>query len=131
MCGSSNAVILSNNIGDYYVSCGDPSDEEKGGCGLTTSERRCEDPKHAAERWSRRAGAQEGEAMRLLERFALNYYYREDWNQDMPLTHSDLLTLGDLGAAWRLFGITEENYHERRRALALKGLPDPPKEDER
>ena len=36
-----------NDIGDYYVECFV--------CGAETSDHRCEEPKHAAERWNRRA----------------------------------------------------------------------------
>lgn len=44
-CGG-KATMHDNDIGDYYVECFV--------CGAETSDHRCEEPKHAAERWNRR-----------------------------------------------------------------------------
>lgn len=52
-CGSRLAVIRSNGIGDFFVICGDSSDDENG-CGARTSDVRCEGEEYAAERWNRR-----------------------------------------------------------------------------
>lgn len=52
-CGSRLAVIRSNGIGDFFVICGDSSDDDNG-CGARTSDVRCEGEEYAAERWNRR-----------------------------------------------------------------------------
>ncbi|WP_068437014.1 Lar family restriction alleviation protein [Magnetospirillum sp. XM-1] len=53
-CGNTAPVIRSNGIGDYYVYCDD--DEEVGGCGAHTSDRRAEQKSIAAKRWNQRTG---------------------------------------------------------------------------
>lgn len=54
------------------------------------------------------------EALRLLELFALSYYYRADYDQSFPIGDAGLFpTEADLGTAWKLLGITEKNYRER------------------
>ena len=51
-CGEAGARIASNDIGDFFVICGD-GDEV--GCSARTSDIRCESRAMAARRWNRRA----------------------------------------------------------------------------
>lgn len=54
-CGNTQVTIQPNGIGDYYVRCGDGSqDEGDEGCGARTSDFHCEGIEFAAERWNRR-----------------------------------------------------------------------------
>lgn len=57
-CGCETVSIISNGIGDFFTICGDPDEvEEDPGCGVRTSDVRCESPEMAAERWNQRAGS--------------------------------------------------------------------------
>ena len=49
-CGNTEIYVHSNGIGDYYAICGD----DEIGCGVRTSDFKCESPEYAIERWNKR-----------------------------------------------------------------------------
>lgn len=53
-CGNTETLkIVGNGIGDYLVTCGEELEDDPG-CGVRTSDVRCETKQHAAERWNKR-----------------------------------------------------------------------------
>lgn len=55
-CGGTEAHIRGNDIGDYYVIC-DTDIEGEMCCGASTSDRSCETPGGAAQRWNMRVSS--------------------------------------------------------------------------
>jgi len=53
-CGFDEPEIVSNGIGDYFIRCSSPNDDQLG-CGARTSDANCESEKQALKRWNSRA----------------------------------------------------------------------------